>query len=80
MEHDNASRVVIPKTDADRERIRAAVAENILFSGLDEDEINVVIDAMEKKSFTRGDSIITQGMGFCCFLLCSCFTSNLGFV
>jgi cAMP-dependent protein kinase regulator len=52
---------VVPKSNADREQIRQAVKNNILFSDLDEVQMNIVVDAMEQKVFQRDEWIIKQG-------------------
>lgn len=52
---------VIPKTDDERDQIRESVKNSILFSSLDDDQYKVVIDAMEKKEYKKGDWIIKQG-------------------
>ena len=63
MEHDDdkAPNVVVPKNAEDREAIKAAIRENILFSSLDADELRVVIDAAEAKEYPAGTTIIQQG-------------------
>lgn len=53
--------VIVPKTDQDRQSIRKAISDNLLFKSLSEDELSVVIDAMEEKHFKAGDFIIRQG-------------------
>jgi len=52
---------VIPKTEADEEHIRKAVANNILFMSLDDEQMKVVIDAMQAFNFKPGEVIIKQG-------------------
>jgi len=52
---------VIPKSASDREQIRLAVRSNILFSDLDDAQMGIVIDAMERKVFSAGDWVIKQG-------------------
>ncbi|KAJ1364155.1 Serine/threonine-protein kinase, variant 2 [Parelaphostrongylus tenuis] len=54
-------KVVIPKDDATRKSLEAAMSKNLLFAHLEEDEAKTMFDAMfpvEKKS---GETIIEQG-------------------
>lgn len=52
---------VISKTEAERDEIRAAVSGNILFSGLDPDQREMLIGAMERCSFVRGATVLGEG-------------------
>lgn len=53
--------IVIPKTDAEKKQIRDILSENFLFSSLDHDQMELVINAMKRKSYTKGQWIIQQG-------------------
>ncbi len=53
---------IVPKSEADKARIRAAVSRNFLFESLDASQMDIVIDAMELKEYKATDNIITQGM------------------
>jgi cAMP-dependent protein kinase regulator len=52
---------IVPKSAEAKERIRNAVRGNFMFKTLDEEQLKVVIDAMEKKEFDKGDTLIKQG-------------------
>ncbi|KAJ9444208.1 cAMP-dependent protein kinase type I regulatory subunit, partial [Diplonema papillatum] len=54
---------VIQKTDAERVSIERVLHENILFSSLEGNRraLNVVVDAMEKKVYGKGDQVMLQG-------------------
>jgi cAMP-dependent protein kinase regulator len=54
-------RVVIPKTPAQESDIRRAVSNNFLFTSLDPEQMQIVVDAMFEKQFNPGDNIISQG-------------------
>ncbi|KAJ2288382.1 hypothetical protein IWW55_006518, partial [Coemansia sp. RSA 2706] len=51
----------VPKTDAQKQRIRDALDSNFLFKNMDEDSYRDVIDAMEEKHVQPGQSVIVQG-------------------
>ncbi|KAJ1665655.1 hypothetical protein IW140_003124 [Coemansia sp. RSA 1813] len=51
----------VPKTEAQKQRIRDALANNFLFKNLDEDSYRDVVDAMEEKHVTNSQSVIVQG-------------------
>jgi cAMP-dependent protein kinase regulator len=42
-------------------RIRARLETSFIFTGLDENDIKIVIDAMEEKKFNADDKVIVQG-------------------
>jgi len=52
---------VIEKSADARDRIRDVITTNILFCGLDIKEREIIVDAMELKTFNEGDVIIRQG-------------------
>ncbi|KAJ1942658.1 hypothetical protein FBU59_003137 [Linderina macrospora] len=54
-------RKFVPKTESQKQRIRAALSNNFLFKNLDEDAYRDVVDAMEEKAVGAGQDIITQG-------------------
>lgn len=56
-----AEKVVIPKSDDQKQRIKAAVMNNFLFRNLDEEQYKDVVDAMAEKKFNSGDEVIKQG-------------------
>jgi len=49
-----------PKAQEQKDRIYAALEHCFLFTGMDEDQENKVIDAMEEKKVKTGDTIIKQ--------------------
>mmetsp|Transcript_18778 Transcript_18778/g.22503 ORF Transcript_18778/g.22503 Transcript_18778/m.22503 type:complete len:328 (-) Transcript_18778:683-1666(-) len=52
---------VIPKSDEAKASIREIMATNILFQGLDKDQVQEVVDVVEEKCFPAAENIITQG-------------------
>jgi cAMP-dependent protein kinase regulator len=52
---------VIPKENETKERIRERLSESFMFASLDEKEMQIVLDAMEVKEYSSGDSVIIQG-------------------
>jgi cAMP-dependent protein kinase regulator len=54
-------KTVIPKTDEQRERIRAAIGNNFLFKNLDEEQYIDVVNAMVEKLVVSGTKVIEQG-------------------
>ncbi|CAD8182738.1 unnamed protein product [Paramecium pentaurelia] len=52
---------VIPKSQDLRERIENKLNGVFMFQALDQNERNIIIDAMEEKHFNPGDWIINQG-------------------
>jgi hypothetical protein len=78
---------VVLKPDAAKKRIEAALEKNALFKGLDKEQINTVIDAVEEEKHKAGDVIIKQGeSGLYFYLLevhnlCPCkHVCNTGFL
>jgi cAMP-dependent protein kinase regulator len=51
----------VKKTDQQIQRIKVRILQSFLFTGLDQHELNIVIDAMAEKSFKAGDTVINQG-------------------
>ena len=56
-----AERKVYPKSDNDRRRLRGILLENLLFQRLDDDQLEIVLDALSPVSFHDGKTIIKQG-------------------
>ncbi|CAG8450556.1 6721_t:CDS:2 [Diversispora eburnea] len=54
-------KVIIPKTDEQRQRIEASIANNFLFKNLDEEQYKDVIDAMVEKRVSKNEDVIKQG-------------------
>lgn len=52
---------IVPKTEAQKIRIRDRLSQAFMFSALDEKEKQIIIDAMEVKEFRSGDIVIQQG-------------------
>jgi len=52
---------VVKKTDEQSTSIRALMSDNILFKTLDKEQTQTLVDAFVAKSFTAGETIITQG-------------------
>ncbi|GAA5820641.1 hypothetical protein JCM11251_003089 [Rhodosporidiobolus azoricus] len=54
-------KTVIPKTPSQRSRIEKAIANNLLFRNLDEDQHNDVLNAMKEVTVQAGTEVIVQG-------------------
>jgi cAMP-dependent protein kinase regulator len=52
---------VIPKTDEEKEKILSAVSTNFLFNNLEKKELDIVLDAVERREHRAGDTVIQQG-------------------
>lgn len=52
---------VIPKDSDTKEAIRKLIEKSILFSNLNKDDINIVIDAMEEINTTAEQDVIVEG-------------------
>ena len=52
---------VIPKTEDQRERIKAKLEISFIFNGLDKSALEIVINAMEEKTFAKDEAVMTQG-------------------
>ena len=68
----------IPKTPEQINRIKGKIISSFIFSSLDKNEIEIVINAMEEKKFKIDEKVITQGEdGDCLYIVetgsLSCF-------
>lgn len=52
---------VIPKSEDAKQRILKRISQAFMFSGLDDKEREIVINAMEEKKFSPGEFVIKQG-------------------
>jgi cAMP-dependent protein kinase regulator len=60
----------IPKSNEQRENIKARVEQSFLFSSLDDKDLETVISAMEEKHFKSGETVIHEGdNGDCLYLI-----------
>jgi hypothetical protein len=50
--------VVIPKSDAEKEKIRATLLESFMFSNLEEQELAIVLDAIKVVEVAEGSVVI----------------------
>lgn len=57
---------VVPKSEEAKARIRAAVAQSFLFSPLDREQRETIINCMEEKRAQAGDTIIREGAVAAC--------------
>jgi cAMP-dependent protein kinase regulator len=74
---------VIPKSQAEKDSIREVVGKNFLFANLAENQLQVVLDAVDKREHKAGDFVIKQGEeGNEFFILasgeCDCFVEGVG--
>lgn len=54
-------KVVIPKSQAQAERIKVSISNNFLFRNLDEEQYLDVVNAMSEKRVVKGTTVIEQG-------------------
>jgi cAMP-dependent protein kinase regulator len=54
-------KVVIPKSQAQAERIKVSISNNFLFRNLDEEQYLDVVNAMSEKRVSKGTTVIEQG-------------------
>lgn len=59
--HDNYVKLVIPKSDEQRARIRSAIGNNFLFKNLDEEQYTDIVNAMVEKPVKAQETVIEQG-------------------
>lgn len=52
---------VIKKNNDQINRIKSRIIQSFLFQGLEQHDVEIVINAMEEKIFQSGDTVITQG-------------------
>ena len=57
----NFEKIIIPKSEDQKLRLRESVQQNFLFRNLDEEQAGDVINAMIERSVTVGEQIIKQG-------------------
>ena len=61
---------VIEKTDEQISKIKARIVSSFLFSNLEQNELEIVIGAMDEKHYKPGDNVITQGeSGDCLYVV-----------
>jgi cAMP-dependent protein kinase regulator len=61
---------VIKKTEDQKEQIKSRLLHSFLFSNLDKKDLEVVIDAMEEKTYEENDEVIKQGdVGDCLYVV-----------
>jgi cAMP-dependent protein kinase regulator len=61
---------VIKKTPDQVNRIKSRIIQSFLFQGLEQCEVEIVINAMEERVFEAGDTVITQGeKGDCLYVV-----------
>jgi len=52
---------VVDKTDQTKSKIRARLNQSFLFQALNEEELRIVVDAMDEKKYAPGETVIQQG-------------------
>eukprot|EP00039_Didymoeca_costata_P026649 m.16319 g.16319 ORF g.16319 m.16319 type:complete len:303 (+) comp5662_c0_seq1:47-955(+) len=57
----NFEKKIVPKTDEQMELLKKTVESEVLFSHLESDELQDLLNAMYEKKYSAGDEIITQG-------------------
>lgn len=61
---------VIEKTDEQKQKIKVRIVNSFLFSALDNENLNIVINAMDMKNVSEGENVITQGeSGDCLYVV-----------
>ena len=59
--HKNYKKVTIPKTKEEKALIREAIGKNLLFKGLNQEDLDEFVDVFEQKRFKKGTTVIQQG-------------------
>lgn len=54
-------RIIHPKTDQQRQRLSKAISKILIFSNLDQEQMNQVLDAMFEKKVPAGTHVIDEG-------------------
>lgn len=52
---------IVPKTQEARERMLKSVAHCFLFSGLDPEQLDMIVNSMKEKEVEAGEVVIKQG-------------------
>jgi len=52
---------VVPKTDDIKAKIAVRLSMAFMFKALDQEQLSIVIDAMEEVKFNAGETVITEG-------------------
>ena len=60
-EDKNAQKVVHPKTEEQRSRLKHAMKNILLFKACEPEQIQEILDAMFERKVQKGDEVITQG-------------------
>ena len=60
-EDKNAKKVVHPKTEEQRSRLKHAMKNILLFKACEPEQIQEILDAMFERKVQKGDEVITQG-------------------
>nr|CAB3265159.1 cAMP-dependent protein kinase type II regulatory subunit-like [Phallusia mammillata] len=58
---DDDERVIHPKTDGQRERLSKVIADMLIFSSLDTEQTQQVLDAMFERTVSPGEHVIDEG-------------------
>ena len=64
-EEDEVTAIIHDKTPQERETIAKTLSDNMLFTGLNQEQLDSVIDRMYRMEFTEDHEVITQGMSDC---------------
>lgn len=61
---------VIQKSEDQKQKIKARILTSFLFTNLEQKDLNIVIDAMDEKTYKANENVITQGEpGDCLFVI-----------
>lgn len=52
---------IVPKTETQKQTLQSLLTKIFMFKFLDQDDLDIIIGAMEEKIFAAGQQVITQG-------------------
>jgi cAMP-dependent protein kinase regulator len=62
--------IVVPKDDAQKERLRSILNKCWMFKELNEANLSIIIDALSEKDAAPGETLVTQGdAGECMWII-----------
>lgn len=61
---------VIPKTEAQIIKLREKLISSFIFGGVDDNELSIILSAMEERKFNINDIVIREGdIGYCLYVV-----------
>ena len=59
--HKTYKKVTVPKTDDEKALIKEAISKNLLFKGMNRNDLDDFVDVFAQRRFKRGSTVIRQG-------------------